>query len=106
MAKDTTSVALENAKTSQRWLYKMTQLMGLTTGLGIIIFGAINIILSVVFYAVESNSVVTVEQLLLENGLNANQIQSAILIGIGIVILELQQIREALTEKASTEESE
>lgn len=77
---------------AMRWL---TGILGLTTGFGIIAWGAWSLILTVGISVYERMGL-NAQQVAIEDALNQGTLQSAMLIALGVVILELRRIATIL----------
>lgn len=83
-------------KLVNRVMIKISALLGLTTGIGIIAWGVWSLILTVVINIYERSGLSETE-VLIEDALNQGMLQSAMLIALGVVILELRRLNQNLT---------
>ena len=90
---------LQSSGRINRLMYKFTGLMGLTTGIGVIAWGAWSIVTAAGTFVYEETGV-SVEEILINNGLNEGLLQSSIVIALGVIILELRKIQHALQERS------
>ncbi len=80
----------------------LTGILGLTTGIGIIAWGAWSLVMTVAISLYERTGL-KVEEIVIEDALNQGSLQSAMLIALGVVILELRRIAEILDGTANDE---
>ena len=99
-AQQKTSYAeLEISSRMNRIMYRLTGLLGLTTGIGVIAWGIWSLITTTVTFVYEETGVSTLE-VLINNGLNEGLLLSAIVIALGVIILELKKIQHILLQAA------
>ena len=80
---------------TNRALMWLSGLLGLTSGIGIIAWGAWSLFVTVGL-SVYERSGLTLDEVVVEDSLNQGMLQSAMLIALGVVILELRRIAEIL----------
>ena len=78
-----------------RVMLKLSGLLGLTTGIGVVVWGVWSL-LATVGMTIYERTGLPVEQIVIEDAFNQGLLQSAMLIALGAVILELRRINEAL----------
>ena len=78
-----------------RIMYKLTSLLGLTTGVGVIAWGVWSLIATVATFVYEETGLV-VEEILINNALNEGLLLSAAVIALGVIVLELKKIQDLL----------
>lgn len=78
-------------KVSNRLMMRFSSFMGLTTGIGVVAWGAWSMLLTVVMTVYERTGLTEVE-VLIEDSLNQGLLQSAMLIALGAIILELRRL--------------
>lgn len=83
-----------------RVMLKLSGLLGLTTGIGVVVWGAWSL-LATVGMTIYERTGLPVEQIVIEDAFNQGLLQSAMLIALGAVILELRRIAEALHARGS-----
>ncbi len=86
-------LAEERAEKSlwNRLMKRFSDFLGLTTGIGVIAWGAWSLVMSVALTVYERSGLTAVE-VQIEDALNQGLLQSAMLIALGAVILELRRI--------------
>lgn len=82
-----------------RIMMRLTGLLGLTTGIGVVAWGATSLIMTVGMSIYERTGL-KIEEIMIEDSLNQGMLQSAMLIALGAVILELRRISQALADRA------
>ncbi len=82
---------------ANRLMMWMTGLLGLTTGIGVVAWGAWSLLVTIGLSVYERTSL-TPAQVLVEDALNQGLLQSAMLIALGVIILELRRIGELLDD--------
>ena len=81
-------------------MLRLSDVLGLTTGIGVIVWGAWSLILTVGVSIYERTGIeIEVDQVAVEDAFNQGVLQSAMLIALGAVILELRRIGEILEDK-------
>ncbi len=83
-----------------RVMLKLSGLLGLTTGIGVVVWGAWSL-LATVGMTIYERTGLAVEQIVIEDAFNQGLLQSAMLIALGAIILELRRIGEALHARGS-----
>ena len=78
-----------------RVMYRVTGILGLTTGIGVIAWGVWSLFASLATFVYEETGV-TVEEILINNGLNEGLMLSAVVIALGVIILELKKIQDIM----------
>ena len=89
---------LDDSGRMNRIMYKLTGLLGLTTGIGVIVWGVWSLFATLATFVYEETGV-AVEEILINDGLNEGLLLSAIVIALGVVILELKKIQQILVER-------
>ena len=69
---------------------------GLTTGIGVIAWGAWSLITTLATFVYEEAGEVSAEEILMNSGLNEGLLLSAVVIALGVIILELKKIQQIL----------
>ncbi|MGF1475424.1 MAG: hypothetical protein ACFB6S_07670 [Geminicoccaceae bacterium] len=84
---------------TNRLMMRLTRFLGLTTGVGVIAWGAWSLLVTIgmTFY---ERSGLSEAEILVEDAFNQGLLQSAMLIAIGAVILELRRINETIARRA------
>lgn len=95
----TTYAELEASGRMNRIIYRVTGLLGLTTGIGVIAWGIWSLVTTAATFVYEETGVSTVE-VLINNGLNEGLLLSSIVIALGVIILELKKIQHILVQAA------
>lgn len=85
---------------SNRLMKRLSDLLGLTTGIGVVAWGAWSL-LTTVALTVYERSGITALQIQIEDSFNQGLLQSAMLIALGAVILELRRISDRLNTAKS-----
>ena len=88
------------ARKANRLMMWVSGLLGLTTGIGVVAWGAWSLI-ATLGLTVYERSGVSADQVMIEDALNQGMLQSAMLIALGIVILELRRIAQILERESS-----
>ncbi len=83
---------VQEAKGFTKYLYKAMDLLGLTSGIGLVTWGAWWFISSMVNYFT-SSPIDAIQQSVHENYFNQAQL-SAILVALGIVIMEIKKLKD------------
>lgn len=86
---------LETAGRLNRTIFKLTGVLGLTTGIGVIVWGVWSLIATLGAFFYEETGVST-EEILINNGLNEGLLLSAVVIALGVIVLELKKIQDLL----------
>lgn len=89
---------LDESGRMNRIMYKLTGLLGLTTGIGVIVWGVWSLFATLATFVYEETGL-AVEEILINDGLNEGLLLSAIVIALGVVILELKKIQQILVEQ-------
>ena len=84
----------------------ISNVLGLTTGIGVIAWGVWSLIMTVGLSIYERTSMtgMSLEELLIEDTLNQGLLQSAMLIALGVMIIELRRLRESLSGESDSDE--
>ena len=90
-------------KTSNRLLLKLGSLLGLTTGIGVIAWGVWSMVTTVGTFVYEETGVST-DEILMNTGLNDGLLLSAIVVALGVIILELKKIQYLIIEAQADDE--
>ena len=75
-----------------RTMYRVTGILGLTTGIGVIGWGIWSLLGSIATFAYEETGL-PVEEILINNGLNEGMLLSGVVIALGVIILELKKVQ-------------
>ena len=94
---------LDSSSRMDRTTYKVTSLLGLTTGVGVIGWGLWSLIATLGTFFYEETGL-PVEEILINNGLNEGLLLSAVVIALGVIVLELKRI-QAQIERATVDQS-
>ena len=86
---------LESAGRLNRTMFKLTGILGLTTGIGVIVWGLWSLIATLATFFYEESGVST-EEILISNGLNEGLLLSAVVIALGVIVLELKKIQDLI----------
>lgn len=78
-----------------RTMYWLTGVLGLTTGIGVIAWGIWSLFATLATFVYEESGVST-EEILINSGFNEGLLLSAIVIALGVIILELKKIQQLL----------
>ena len=89
---------LDESGRMNRIMYKLTGLLGLTTGIGVIVWGVWSLFATLATFVYEETGV-AVEEILINDGLNEGLLLSAIVIALGVIILELKKIQLLIAER-------
>ena len=89
---------LDESGRMNRIMYKLTGLLGLTTGIGVIVWGVWSLFATLATFVYEETGI-AVEEILINDGLNEGLLLSAIVIALGVVILELKKMQQILMEQ-------
>lgn len=73
----------------------VTRLLGLTTGVGVMAWGVWSLVVTVAMTFYERTGLSEAE-IIIEDSLNQGLLQSAMVIALGAIILELRRLNEAL----------
>ena len=81
-----------NTEATKKVTYKISSFLGLTSGIGFISFGTWSLITTVLTYLDTEimDSLTKAEELAVNDYLNQGMLLSAIVIALGVIILELQ----------------
>ncbi len=80
---------------ANRMMMWLTSALGLTTGIGVVAWGAWSLIVTLGLTVYERTSLKP-EEIIVEDALNQGLLQSAMVIALGVIILELRRIGELL----------
>ena len=86
---------VETSGRVNRTLYRVTNILGLTTGLGVIAWGVWSLIATLATFFYEESGV-SLEETLVNNAFNEGLLLSAVVIALGVIILELKKIQELM----------
>lgn len=89
---------------SNRLLLRLSNLLGLTTGIGVIAWGAWSMVTTVATFIYEETGV-SRDEILINSALNDGLLQSAIVIALGMIILELKKIQLLMIESRIEDEA-
>lgn len=87
---------------ANRMMMWLTGALGLTTGIGVIAWGAWSMLVTLGLTVYERISLKP-EEVIVEDALNQGLLQSATVIALGVIILELRQIAELLSASDADE---
>jgi hypothetical protein len=79
----------------RRFAFRISRLLGLTTGVGVMAWGAWSLAFTVVMAAWDDNGA-TLAAIEAGNAFNQGVLQSAMLVALGAMVLELHRIGNAL----------
>ena len=85
-----------------RLMKRLSDVLGLTTGLGVVAWGAWSLVITVGLTVYERSGI-SAEQVQIEDALNQGLLQSAMLVALGTIILELRRIARILSGAAADE---
>lgn len=97
----TVNLRAERSRTNQAMM-RLTGILGLTTGIGVVAWGAWSLLVTIGLTIYERSGL-SLDQIAIEDALNQGLLQSAMLIALGAIILELRQIGEILLDRNSRE---
>lgn len=86
---------LESSKGVNRALYRITSILGLTTGVGVIAWGVWSLFATLATFVYEESGV-TVQEILINSAFNEGLLLSAVVIALGVIILELRRIQDLM----------
>ena len=87
---------LESSGRLNRLMYRVTGILGLTTGVGIIAWGVWSLLAAIGTLFYEQEAAMTVEEILVNNAFSEGLLLSPVIIALGVVILELRKIQETM----------
>ena len=90
------------SRRSNRLMIWLSSLLGLTTGIGVVAWGAWSL-LATIGLTIYERTALTPDQILVEDAFNQGMLQSAMLIALGAIILELRRIGDSLDKNAQNE---
>ena len=90
-------------KLLNRLMMKLSGLLGLTTGIGIVAWGAWSLLMTVAINIYERSGL-TETEVLIEDALNQGMLQSAMLIALGVIILELRRLNQIFSFEPETDD--
>ena len=76
-------------------MMRLSSLLGLTTGIGVVAWGVWSLVTTVLTFVYEETGVST-DEILISDSLNQGLLLSAIVIALGVMILELKKIQQLL----------
>lgn len=80
---------------SNRLMKRLSDLLGLTTGIGVVAWGAWSLLTTVILTVYERFGLTALE-VQIEDAFNQGLLQSAMLIALGAIILELRRLSDRL----------
>ena len=83
-----------------RTLYKLTGFLGLTTGVGVIAWGVWSLFATVGTYIYEETGI-SLEEIVINNAFNEGMLLSAVVIALGVIILEIKKIQRLMVDEAA-----
>lgn len=83
-------------KASNRIMKRFGDILGLTTGIGVVAWGGWSLLTTIALTIYERSGLTAVE-IQIEDAFNQGLLQSAMLIALGAMILELRRIADLLT---------
>lgn len=86
---------LDSVGRLNRIMYKLTGILGLTTGVGVIAWGVWSLVATLATFVYEEEGL-SVEEILMNNGLNEGLLLAPIVIALGVIILELKKIQDLM----------
>ena len=84
-----------------RVMMRLSGLLGLTTGIGVMAWGVWSLAATVLTFVYEETGIST-EEILISDSLNQGLLLSAVVIALGAVILELKKIQQLLFVQAES----
>ena len=96
----TTHKELESSGHLNRTMYKLTGALGLTTGVGVIAWGIWSLVATLATFFYEETGL-AVEEILVNNGFNEGLLLSAVVIALGVIVLELKKIQDLMLDNAN-----
>ena len=81
-------------------MYKLTGVLGLTTGVGVIAWGLWSLAATLVTLVYEETGF-SVEELLMNNAFNEGLLLSAVVIALRVIVLELKKIQDLMLDSAN-----
>lgn len=101
---DTATVEARAAESAaNRLMMRLSSFLGLTTGIGVVAWGAWSLLITV-FMTVYERTGLTETEVLIEDALNQGLLQSAMLIALGAIILELRRLNLALAARSGIDD--
>ncbi len=80
-----------------RTMYNVTDVLGLTTGIGVIAWGVWGLVSTLATFFYEETGL-SVEEILISNAFNEGLLLSAVVIALGVIILELKKIQDLMID--------
>ena len=96
---------LESVGRLNRIIYRLTGVLGLTTGVGVIAWGLWSLLATLGTFIYEAGGL-PVEEILINNGLNQGLLLAPIVIALGVIVLELKKIQDLMLSDRSQETSD
>lgn len=88
-----------DARAFNRWMMMLSGALGLTTGVGVVAWGAWSLLVTLGLTIYERSGISPAE-VAIEDALNQGLLQSAMVIALGVIILELRRIADSLSKRA------
>lgn len=83
-----------------RAMYKITGILGLTTGVGVIAWGVWSLFATVATFIYEETGI-SLEEIVINNAFNEGMLLSAVVIALGVIILELKKLQHLMIDEAA-----
>ncbi|MCG8360010.1 MAG: hypothetical protein MI920_30970 [Kiloniellales bacterium] len=90
---------LESSKLLNRLVFRFTGILGLTTGIGVIAWGVWSLIATIATFVYEESGLST-EEILINNAFNEGLLLSAIVIALGVIVLEIKKVQDLMLNAA------
>ena len=88
---------------TNRVMIRLSRLLGLTTGVGVVAWGAWSLLITIGMTVYERSGL-EMQEVLIEDAFNQGLLQSAMLIALGVIILELRRVGEILRERHESDD--
>lgn len=88
-----------------RVMMRLSSVLGLTTGIGVVAWGVWSLVATILTFVYEETGIST-EEILISDSLNQGLLLSAVVIALGVMILELKKIQQLLFLKASDKDGD
>ena len=96
---------LESAGRLNWATFKLIDILGLTTGIGVIAWGVWSLIATLATFFYEETGLST-DEILVNNGLNEGLLLSAVVIALGVIVLELKKIQDLMRSEVEQDTGE
>ncbi len=88
-----------------RVMMRLSGVLGLTTGIGVVAWGVWSLVATILTFVYEETGIST-EEILINDSLNQGLLLSAVVIALGVMILELKKIQQLLFLQASDKDGD